>query len=149
MKWVSGSLFISRITIMVALICHFPLLATPPPSSCRLLVSVSSVNPLLYSLTCDGLSCQAGLLGCEAVLSSMALMQANNMPSQKKMSSMGQGHRANPGSHQTHSQHSHNHHGHQVHHGQAHHSHMGHPSGGSLPPLVREIRTAALFVYIV
>ncbi|XP_013873731.1 zinc finger protein 740b isoform X2 [Austrofundulus limnaeus] len=78
----------------------------------------------------------AGLLGCEAVLSSMALMQANNMPGQKKMSSMGQGHRANPGSHQTHSQHSHNHHGHQVHHGQAHHSHMGHPSGGSLPPLL-------------
>lgn len=101
----------------------------------------------LYSLTRYGLCCQAGLLGCEAVLSSMALMQANNMPSQKKMSSMGHGHRANPGSHHTHSQHSHNHHGHQVHHGQAHHSHMGHSSGGSLPPLVREIRTTALFIY--
>lgn len=145
MKWVSGSLFISRITITVALICHFPLLATPPPkfllAPC---LCEGSCHLPLYSLTCYGLCCQAGLLGCEAVLSSMALMQANNMPSQKKMSSMGQGHRSNPGSHQTHSQHSHNHHGHQAHHGQAHHSHMGHPSGGSLPPLVREIRTTAL-----
>ncbi|KAM9350967.1 zinc finger protein 740b [Symphorus nematophorus] len=78
----------------------------------------------------------AGLLGCEAVLSSMALMQANNIPGQKRMMSpLGQGHRTSPESHQTHSQHSHNHHGHQVHHGQAHHSHMGHPSAGSCPPL--------------
>uniref|UniRef100_A0A3P8S1G6 Zinc finger protein 740 n=1 Tax=Amphiprion percula TaxID=161767 RepID=A0A3P8S1G6_AMPPE len=59
----------------------------------------------------------AGLLGCEAVLSSMALMQANNIPGQKKMMSpLVQGHR--------------------VHHGQAHHSHMGHPSAGSCPPLL-------------
>lgn len=78
----------------------------------------------------------AGLLGCEAVLSSMALMQANNIPGQKKMmSSLGQGHRASPESHQTHSQHSHNHHGHQVPHGQPH-SHMGHLSAGSCPPLL-------------
>ncbi|XP_032376344.1 zinc finger protein 740b isoform X1 [Etheostoma spectabile] len=79
----------------------------------------------------------AGLLGCEAVLSSMALMQANNIPGQKRMvSPLGQGHRASPESHQTQSQHSHNHHGHQVHHGQPHNSHMGHPSAGSCPPLL-------------
>ncbi|KAF6724691.1 Zinc finger protein 740 [Oryzias melastigma] len=79
----------------------------------------------------------AGLLGCEAVLSSMALMQANNIPGQKKvMSSLGQGHRSSPESHQAHSQHGHNHHGHQVHHGQGHHSHMGNQSGGSCPPLL-------------
>ncbi|MEQ2206283.1 hypothetical protein XENOCAPTIV_027060 [Xenoophorus captivus] len=82
----------------------------------------------------------AGLLGCEAVLSSMALMQANNIPAQKKMmSSSGHGHRSSPEGHQTHSQHSLNHHGHQVHHGQGHHSHMGHASDGSCPPLVREL----------
>ncbi|XP_047223176.1 zinc finger protein 740b isoform X1 [Girardinichthys multiradiatus] len=79
----------------------------------------------------------AGLLGCEAVLSSMALMQANNIPAQKKMmSSSGHGHRSSPEGHQTHSQHSLNHHGHQVHHGQGHHSHMGHASDGSCPPLL-------------
>nr|XP_020470866.1 zinc finger protein 281-like [Monopterus albus] len=79
----------------------------------------------------------AGLLGCEAVLSSMALMQANSIPGQKKMmSSLGQGHRTSPESHQSHSQHSHNHHGHQVHHGQPHHSHMGHPSAGSCQSLL-------------
>lgn len=82
---------------------------------------------------------QAGLLGCETVLSSMALMQANNIPGQKRMTStLGQGHRASPESHQANSHHSHNHHGHQVHHGQAHHSHVGHPSTGSCPPLVRQ-----------
>lgn len=92
------------------------------------------LRPPLSTLTCC-LCCQAGLLGCEAVLSSMALMQANNIPGQKRMmSSLGQGHRASPESHQT----QHGHHGHQVHHGQAHHSHMGHPSAGSCPPLVRE-----------
>lgn len=81
---------------------------------------------------------QAGLLGCETVLSSMALMQANNIPGQKRMTSpLGQGHRASPESHQANTHHSHNHHGHQVHHGQAHHSHVGHPSTGSCPPLVR------------
>lgn len=65
----------------------------------------------------------------------MALMQANNIPGQKKMmSSLGQGHRGAPDGHQAHSQH--NHHGHQVHHGQPHHSHMGHPSAGSCPPLL-------------
>uniref|UniRef100_A0A3Q0RVE2 Zinc finger protein 740 n=1 Tax=Amphilophus citrinellus TaxID=61819 RepID=A0A3Q0RVE2_AMPCI len=46
----------------------------------------------------------------------MALMQANNIPGQKKMIQ--------------------NHHGHQGHHGQPHHSHMGHPSSGSCPPLL-------------
>uniref|UniRef100_A0A3B5LII7 Zinc finger protein 740 n=1 Tax=Xiphophorus couchianus TaxID=32473 RepID=A0A3B5LII7_9TELE len=57
----------------------------------------------------------AGLLGCEAVLSSMALMQANNIPSQKKMmSSSGHGNRSSAEDHQTHSQHSLNHHGHQL-----------------------------------
>ncbi|XP_012722021.1 zinc finger protein 740b isoform X2 [Fundulus heteroclitus] len=65
----------------------------------------------------------------------MALMQANNIPGQKKMmSSSGHGHRSSPEGHQTHSQHSH--HGHQVHHGQGHHSHMGHSSDGSCPPLL-------------
>ncbi|XP_028309648.1 zinc finger protein 740b isoform X2 [Gouania willdenowi] len=59
----------------------------------------------------------------------MALMQANNIPGQKKMMSpLGQGPRASPESH-----HSHNHHGHQVLHGQGHHSHVGHPSTGSCP----------------
>ena len=97
----------------------------------------------LSALTCC-LCCQAGLLGCEAVLSSMALMQANSIPGQKKMMSpLGQGHRASPESQQTHSQHSHNHHGHQAHHGQPHHSHMGHPSAGSCPPLVREMPATA------
>nr|XP_054601912.1 zinc finger protein 740b isoform X4 [Nothobranchius furzeri] len=107
-----------------------------PVSVCKLRKKIGSatrINNLQRSLNRT-----AGLLGCEAVLSSMALMQANNIPGQKKMmSSMGQGHRASPESHQTHSQHSLNHHGHhQVHHGQAHHSHMGHPSGGTCPPLL-------------
>lgn len=107
---------------------------SPPPDSLSLW---GVLWPPLSALTCC-LYCQAGLLGCEAVLSSMALMQANNIPGQKRMtSSLGQGQRASPESHQTHTQHSHNHHGHQVHHGQAHHSHMGHPSAGSCPPLVR------------
>ncbi|XP_029689448.1 zinc finger protein 740b isoform X3 [Takifugu rubripes] len=67
----------------------------------------------------------------------MALMQANNIPGQKRMTSpLGQGHRASPESHQANTHHSHNHHGHQVHHGQAHHSHVGHPSTGSCPPLL-------------
>ncbi|CAB1423830.1 unnamed protein product [Pleuronectes platessa] len=75
----------------------------------------------------------AGLLGCEAVLSSMALMQANSIPGQKKMmSNLSQGHRASNESQQSHS----HHHGHQAHHGQPHHSHIGHPSGGSCPPLL-------------
>ncbi|XP_061841574.1 zinc finger protein 740b isoform X1 [Nerophis lumbriciformis] len=74
----------------------------------------------------------AGLLGCEAVFSSMALMQANNIPGQKKMMShMGHGHRASSESHHTHSHHSHNHHGHQ-----GHHAHIGHLSAGSCPPLL-------------
>lgn len=92
---------------------------------------------------------QAGLLGCEAVLSSMALMQANNIPGQKKMMPpLGQGHRASPESHHTHSQHSNNHHGHQVHHGQPLHSHMGHSSTGNCPPLVREMpATAVLLIF--
>ncbi|CAL8255920.1 zinc finger protein 740b isoform X2 [Gadus morhua] len=78
----------------------------------------------------------AGLLGCEAVLSSMALMQANGIPGQKKMMSpLGQGQRDNPESHHSHHSHGHqpHHHGHQL-----HHSHMGHPSNGSCPPLVRD-----------
>ncbi|XP_051914145.1 zinc finger protein 740b isoform X1 [Hippocampus zosterae] len=76
----------------------------------------------------------AGLLGCEAVLSSMALMQANNIPGQKKMmSSMGHGHRATSEGHQSHSHHSHSHHGHQSHHAQAS---VGHMSTGSCPPLL-------------
>ncbi|KAK1897982.1 Zinc finger protein 740 [Dissostichus eleginoides] len=67
----------------------------------------------------------------------MALMQANNIPGQKRMMSpLGQGHRPSPESHQPHSQHSHNQHGHQVHHQQPHQSHMGHPSAGSCPPLL-------------
>lgn len=45
MKWVSGSLFISRITIMVALICH-PHCSTSPPSPPSFLVSLSLVGVL-------------------------------------------------------------------------------------------------------
>lgn len=116
------------ISLLLPLLPHLP----RTPRLCE-----ESLWPPLSALTCC-FCYQAGLLGCEAVLSSMALMQANNIPGQKRMmSSLGQGHRASPESHQTHSQHS-NHHGHQVHHGQAHHSHMGHPSAGSCPPLVRE-----------
>uniref|UniRef100_A0A8C2PVF9 Zinc finger protein 740 n=1 Tax=Cyprinus carpio TaxID=7962 RepID=A0A8C2PVF9_CYPCA len=66
---------------------------------------------------------QAGLLGCEAVLSSMALMQASSMPSHKKMGShLGQGQRENNHSHNqnTHSQ----------------HGLMVLPSGVSCPPLL-------------
>ncbi|KAI4824675.1 hypothetical protein KUCAC02_013173 [Chaenocephalus aceratus] len=67
----------------------------------------------------------------------MALMQANNIPGQKRMMSpLGQGHRPSPESHQPHSQQIHNQHGHQVHHQQPHQSHMGHPSAGSCPPLL-------------
>lgn len=146
MKWVSGSLFISRITIMVLVCLPNPDAAAflcythySTPSLSRGSLSLRGVLwPPLSALTCC-LCYQAGLLGCEAVLSSMALMQANNIPGQKRMmSSLGQGHRASPESHQTHSQHGHNHHGHQVHHGQGHHSHMAHPSAGSCPPLVRK-----------
>ncbi|KTF78685.1 hypothetical protein cypCar_00039117 [Cyprinus carpio] len=65
----------------------------------------------------------AGLLGCEAVLSSMALMQAGSMPNHKKMGShLGQGQRENNHNQETHSQ----------------HGHMVLPSGVSCPPLVRE-----------
>ncbi|XP_013991402.1 zinc finger protein 281 isoform X2 [Salmo salar] len=77
----------------------------------------------------------AGLLGCEAVLSSMALMQANNMSGgQKKMSQHDQGQRDinNPESHQQQSHQSH--HGHHNNH-QSHHSHMVLPLGVSCPPL--------------
>nr|XP_023654633.1 zinc finger protein 740-like [Paramormyrops kingsleyae] len=59
----------------------------------------------------------AGLLGCEAVLSSMALMQAGSMAGQKKMATpLGQGQRESP----EHSQ----------------HNHMVLPSGMSCPPLL-------------
>lgn len=64
---------------------------------------------------------QAGLLGCEAVLSSMALMQASSPPSHKKMTSpLSQNHN-----------HSHNQEAH------SHHSHMVLPSGVSCSPMVR------------
>ncbi|RXN10043.1 zinc finger protein 740 isoform X2 [Labeo rohita] len=67
----------------------------------------------------------AGLLGCEAVLSSMALMQAGSMPIHKKMGShLGQGQRENNHSH-NHNQDTHSQHGHMV-----------LPSGVSCPPLV-------------
>lgn len=124
------------------IVCMLLPLFSPPllPSDASL--REESCN-LLFFKTTFCLYCQAGLLGCEAVLSSMALMQANNIPGQKKMMSpLGQGQRTSPESHQTHSQHSQNHHSHQVHHGQPHHSHMGHPSTGSCPPLVRD---ASLF----
>lgn len=55
----------------------------------------------------------AGLLGCEAVLSSMALMQAGSMPSHRKM-------RESNHNQDTHSQ----------------HTHMVLPSGVSCPPLL-------------
>ncbi|XP_028849694.1 zinc finger protein 740b isoform X2 [Denticeps clupeoides] len=58
----------------------------------------------------------AGLLGCEAVLSSMALMQANSMSGHKKMvTPLGPGQRDNQ---------------------EGHHSHMVLPSGVSCPPLL-------------
>ncbi|XP_035237385.1 zinc finger protein 271-like isoform X6 [Anguilla anguilla] len=64
----------------------------------------------------------AGLLGCEAVLSSMALMQAGSMAGQKKMmSQLGPGQRDSP----DHSQQGH-----------APQSHMVLPSGVSCPPLL-------------
>ncbi|XP_016310267.1 zinc finger protein 740-like isoform X2 [Sinocyclocheilus anshuiensis] len=67
----------------------------------------------------------AGLLGCEAVLSSMALMQAGSMPRHKKMGShLGQGQRENNHSH-NHNQDTHSQHGHMV-----------LPSGVSCPPLL-------------
>lgn len=136
MKWVSGSLLISRITAMMPV--HFsvpPIIQPRSPSPDSLPVWGVPQGPSYTSLTC-GLFCQAGLLGCEAVLSSMALMQANNIPGQKRMSSqLGQGHRASSEGH--HTQHGHSHHGHQSHHGQPHHSHMGHASTGTCPPLVR------------
>lgn len=46
MKWVSGSLFISRITIMVALICHSHCSASPPSPPPLFLVGVLSPPPL-------------------------------------------------------------------------------------------------------
>lgn len=144
MKWVSGCLHLQNHHHGFSVSwCQFisllvPFLNPAPPPPPWVPVSVRSPTaPLSLSALTRCLCCQAGLLGCEAVLSSMALMQANSIPGQKKMmSSLGQGHRASPDSQ---SQHSHNHHGHQVHHGQPHHSHMGHPSGGSCPPLVREM----------
>ncbi|KAM9751248.1 zinc finger protein 740b isoform 2-T3 [Menidia menidia] len=67
----------------------------------------------------------------------MALMQANNIPGQKKIiSALGQSHRGSPESNQAHSHHSQNHHGHQGHHGQANQSHGGHRPDGSCPPLL-------------
>lgn len=141
-QWKSLHLQITIMVLSYACIryfhCSVPLsLSFPLMPRCVRTPAISSFK------TTFCLCCQAGLLGCEAVLSSMALMQANNIPGQKKMMSpLGQGQRTSPESHQTHSQHSQNHHSHQVHHGQAHHSHMGHPSTGSCPPLVRD---ASLF----
>ncbi|XP_026854529.2 zinc finger protein 740b isoform X1 [Electrophorus electricus] len=74
----------------------------------------------------------AGLLGCEAVLSSMALMQANSTASHKKMSSpLGQrdSHSQNQNPSQNHN-HSHSQDAH------SHHSHMVLPSGVSCPPML-------------
>lgn len=75
------------------------------------------------------------LLGREAVLSGMALMQANSVPGQKKMMQpLSQGQRASPESgsqlNQTHS------HGQQVQHRQLHHNHVSHLSAGICPPLL-------------
>lgn len=79
----------------------------------------------------------AGLLGCEAVLSSMALMQANNIPGQKKMMShLGHGQRSSPESHSQHSQN----HGHQVHHVQPQQSHVTQLSAGTCSPLLSRKR---------
>lgn len=137
MKWVSGTYLQNQ---------HLGFSVSrraTPLSSCS---CDKSCGPF-FALTCR-LCCQAGLLGCEAVLSSMALMQANNISGQKKMMSpLGQGHRASPDSHQNQSQHSHNHHGHQVHHGQPHNSHMGHSSAGSCPPLVRKTPATTSFIF--
>lgn len=76
---------------------------------------------------------QAGLLGCEAVLSSMALMQAGSMPNHKKMGShLGHGQRENNHSHNHNNNHNHNQDT------QNQHGHMVLPSGVSCPPLVRK-----------
>lgn len=66
-------------------------------------------------------SLQAGLLGCEAVLSSMALMQASSMaaPPKKMMAPLGHGPPQREGP------------------DRAPQSHMILPSGMSCPPLVR------------
>ncbi|XP_072305996.1 zinc finger protein 740b isoform X2 [Eucyclogobius newberryi] len=73
-----------------------------------------------------------GLLGCEAVLSSMALMQANSMPGQKMMSPLGQGRRDGP---ESDSQLCQNHRL-QGQHGQLQHNHGSHLSVGVSPPLL-------------
>ncbi|XP_076132087.1 zinc finger protein 740b isoform X3 [Alosa pseudoharengus] len=75
---------------------------------------------------------QAGLLGCEAVLSSMALMQANSMSGHKKMvTPLGPGQRENQEGHHSHG------HGHGHSHGHGHgHSHMVLPSGVSCSPVM-------------
>uniref|UniRef100_A0AAY5K6P8 Zinc finger protein 740 n=2 Tax=Esox lucius TaxID=8010 RepID=A0AAY5K6P8_ESOLU len=83
---------------------------------------------------------QAGLLGCEAVLSSMALMQANNMSGvgqKKTVSQHGQGQRDDAGAegHQQQSQQGHHGH-HNNHQSHGHLSHMVLPSGVSCPPLL-------------
>ncbi|KAA0706693.1 Zinc finger protein 740 [Triplophysa tibetana] len=73
----------------------------------------------------------AGLLGCEAVLSSMALMQAGSMPNHRKMNShLGHGQREN-----NHSQNHNNNHNHNQD-TQNQHGHMLLPSGISCPPLL-------------
>uniref|UniRef100_A0A8C6TCI1 Zinc finger protein 740 n=1 Tax=Neogobius melanostomus TaxID=47308 RepID=A0A8C6TCI1_9GOBI len=72
------------------------------------------------------------LLGREAVLSGMALMQANSIPGQKKMMQQGQRASTESGSHlsQNHS------HGQQVQHRQLHNNHVSHLSAGICPPLL-------------
>lgn len=74
---------------------------------------------------------QAGLLGCEAVLSSMAMMQATHPANHKKMVSP-LGHNRNHGHHHNH----HNHDNQDAHH--SHHSHMVLPSGVSCSPMVSD-----------
>lgn len=145
MKWVSETSSPESESWIQCVLMPIHFTVCPVTQLSWLFLSVTSpVNPSLCSLCF-----QAGLLGCEAVLSSIALMQANNIPGQKKMMPpLGQGQRTSPESHHSHSQHSHNHHGHQIHHGQPHHSHMGHSSTGSCPPLVRQMpATASLFIF--
>ncbi|XP_062871346.1 zinc finger protein 740b isoform X2 [Trichomycterus rosablanca] len=74
----------------------------------------------------------AGLLGCEAVLSSMALMQATSPANHKKMTSP-LGHNRNPSHNhnQTHNQDNQDAHSHH-----SHHSHMVLPSGVSCSPML-------------
>lgn len=99
------------------------------------IVALLLINTVCLFICCRACT-QAGLLGCEAVLSSMALMQAGSMPNHRKMSShLGHGQRENNHSHNHNNNHNHNQDT------QNQNGHMVLPSGISCPPLVRRKKT--------